>query len=180
MDEPEDAPGGIETPLFPRNDGSRPPLIGQTQETGHGNTFDASVVDNASAGDSSEGGGPLEQHIWTVIVLALVAALLCFLGKRAVAFVDRRIEERKAEDQRRCRSARMRYVEKLEGAMKDFKKTEEFKELEKEAQDREKGVQPEHRRTWRFPGNSPLNPHFAPTYRPNVNDRYQIRRDRGG
>nr|PIM04274.1 putative transmembrane protein [Toxoplasma gondii COUG] len=180
MDESEGGNGGTEAPLFQGNNGSRYPLSGQRQQAEHGDTFEAPVTDSEPGSDSGAGGNLSEHHFWAAVVLALVAALLCLLGKRAAAFADKRAEERRAEDQRRCQSARMRYVEKLEGEMEDFKKTEEFKELEKEAADRERGIQPEHRRTWQFRGTLPQNPHLAPRFRPNVNDRYQIRRGRGG
>ncbi|KEP67053.1 UNVERIFIED_CONTAM: hypothetical protein HHA_273770 [Hammondia hammondi] len=180
MDDSGGGHGGTEAPSFHGNNGSKYPLSGQRQQPEHGYTFEAPVIDGEPRSDNGAGGSFSEHHIWTAVVLALVAALLCMLGKRAVAIADKRAEERKAEDQRRCQSARMRYVERLEGEMEDFKKTEEFKALEKEAADRERGIQPEHRRTWQFRGNIPQNPHLAPRYRPNVNERYQIRRGRGG
>ncbi|PFH38407.1 hypothetical protein BESB_007490 [Besnoitia besnoiti] len=163
-----------------QNSGAAPSLGHDGQHIKGAVGFKASATGGEAGGDISTGVSLLEQHLWTGVAICFVALVVWVLGKCAISFADKRAMQREAEGRQRCHAARMRYVERLEGAMEEFKKTEEFEKLEKESADRERGIQPEHRRTWQSRGSTTHSGPAAPTYRPNVYDRYQMQRGRGG
>ncbi|PHJ20116.1 transmembrane protein [Cystoisospora suis] len=119
--------------------------------------------------------GPGMGGLISISVLLLLLALIAWqLYRRLVKWVDKRAQAKMEKRSWECQSARLRHIGRMELEAATFKQTEQFRNLERQAAARDRGIQPEHRRTLQSNrANTNASPLSVP-FRPNVCERYRI------
>lgn len=100
--------------------------------------------------------------VWLLSASVWCTRSACFAGVSVVSF-----------------TRRLRQIDRMELEAAAFKQTEEYKNFERQAAARDRGIMPEHRRTLQ---NNSANTNISPPplpFRPNVYDRYRMQRRRG-